>query len=1107
MDKKQEFIKQISTKKLKKTTPEKFANLIESAFLLYQKIDIWTVNDITEFTALKNKLLANKDFRKRNKKDYKLVLNYCGYYYQFLIDYNKNSDVSCVKEDIRLKYQKDFQIICDFYSDKQIAEAFYRLFEFSKEKDVFIELDARATIIGVKHQNERLRFYADKNGIVKFSKLKLEPIDLGQISKDAFADCFHYLDLVNEYFETHKVEVSLNNSEAIEFVYHKKFGFGKILSKTDKTTSVLFDDFSETKLLQLDHPSYSIISKEDYINKIKSGTTKQARVQNNSDAERKTALKRITWDKYEASLLIEAFWKIENKISSRVDVVPALSIALRKKAKNQGIDIDDAFRNENGISMQLSNIAKAFFPDRPAMHRTAIFDEIAEIYKTDKKHFNKLLEEAHALIEGCALSNGTKTVNWIDLENMIYTSPICVKYKGDTRYDFNSWAECYKYVLECLYKNYPEVFLDLAKNPSYTFLARNKTDLRRPLEIAERIYAEGNRSATEFVRSIKTFIDKCDFDYSDLVIEYADKNRSTDVPYQEPENKYVVAISEADFYTFIKQRYIDNHKIDGKAHRAPHHAQKCIDKIRAIGKLLKIDLFGLSKVSELSDIRVKLSAYKNDPDYTWYIYALGKFEDFISNNPVIKQSDPSVCLSEGIIDVYDYKTVLSDSFVDGYSFENPLRKKKFIHRYEELLNRSFEDSDELYLRKIRLAGFISENKVYLDSIVDVDLKSDIKSFIDDGLRQTSAIYYSAIYEAFNGRFNSLFSEDMLKNYLMFVFSSDYSFSSEYMTCVGAQVDLRKELIDVFMNCGRPMDIDEIYVSMPNISHSVIDSILRDKDFVVNYRGKSYFYKDVFVIDDEQLKQIDQFLCKQLATKEQITGSELYSFIITALSEVIDSNPGVTDLGIKNILKLTLEHKYNFRGDVISKLGQAIDVKTLYKDFCDQRERFSFSELEEFRNSINQNYIHWDAVMSSSIRISQSSFIRRDLVTFDVEKVDNAVASYCPKKYASFVDVVNYTDFPTLEVNWNAFVLESYLYMNSKKFKLIHATFNGDKPVGAIVNKNSNISGFDDLLVAIIRDNQLFEQEKAFAYLLENDYIRTRKVKNISSLIDRAKKEV
>lgn len=107
---------------------------------------------------------------------------------------------------------------------------------------------------------------------------------------------------------------------------------------------------------------------------------------------------RVPWDKYETALLIEAFWKIENDKQSRSVVLQELSDSLRKKAVNQGIAIDDTFRNLNGMQMQLSCIAVAFYPNRPAMHKTAIMEEMADLYKKDRATFNLILAEAHKMV-------------------------------------------------------------------------------------------------------------------------------------------------------------------------------------------------------------------------------------------------------------------------------------------------------------------------------------------------------------------------------------------------------------------------------------------------------------------------------------------------------------------------------------------------------------------------------------------------------------------------------------------------------------------------------------------------------------------------------------
>lgn len=1006
MEKRNAFINWIDEKKLKHITSVDFAALLEYSFSAYLDVNIWEITEETTYQIFCKKLKEKKQFRRKDRKRYKAFLLHEKLYGSFLKTYSPSvENAGDNNEEERehdstllpkpsILYSKEFEQIKVFFDNEEFSIIFYSLFVYSKKYDNAIILDVRATIIGVKKDNERLRYYCDKSGLLRFVKIECDNIELSSIQPESLDDLYELIDSVNTYFDTHKSEVELLTTEAaLGFVYHKTFGFGKIVSQSDSNWEIIFDTKSQIKKIQINHSSCTKINEECYLKKIKP----QKQSTDNDDSN--LTKQRVPWDKYESALLIEAFWKIENNVGRRTDILNKLSSDLRKKAINQGLSIDDTFRNYNGVSMQLSCLVQYFFPERASLHKSAIFEEVVNIFKTDSVAFNRLLEEAHLLING-ETSKDNRTI------------------------------------------------------------------------IAEAVHDNDN-----------------------IVIEVEDK----------PIPQYTIAISEADFYTYEAQKYAKNHESDGKAHRAARYAKKCIDIIRYINQLFSIDLFGILSLQDLSNLLTKLEKRKNIDSFDWCVFVLKEYVQYIKTEKIV--SDQNVHVSENQISVIDYKKVLLDCFPDGFAFENPLRKKRFVHRYEELLGKSFKDSDTLYLKTIHSVGFISEGKVYLDTIVPPELKAEIKDYIDNTLiNNVSAVYYSALFLKFREQLNSLFSEDMLKSYLQYVFTKTYSFTQDYLSKVGAQVDVKQELINVFLNCGHPLDIAEIYDLLPSLSHEIIDSVIRDRDFVVNYRGKSYFYKDIFIIDDEQLDAIDSFIAQRIDINEQLSGSELYNFIISNQYDLIEANPGVTDLGFRNIIRLKLECKYNFRGDVISRLGSSMDVKTLYSDFCKERETFSFFDLEEFRHKINKSYIDWDAVFTNSIRINAHKFIRRDLVTFDVVKIDSAIARYCNNYYVSFVDVINYTDFPTMEVNWNSYVLESYLYINSKRFKLVHATFNGDKPVGAIVNRNSPIETFDDLLIDVIKNNSLFDEESAFAFLLENDYIRTRKVKNINYLIDEAKKE-
>ena len=109
---------------------------------------------------------------------------------------------------------------------------------------------------------------------------------------------------------------------------------------------------------------------------------------------------RIVWDKYETALLIDTFWEIEKFPSRKQELIKGLSETLRLKAINSGLMIDEKFRNVNGITMQLTPIAHAFFPDRPSLTSSKMFDQMVELYKTDRELFDKTLAIAKSMVTG-----------------------------------------------------------------------------------------------------------------------------------------------------------------------------------------------------------------------------------------------------------------------------------------------------------------------------------------------------------------------------------------------------------------------------------------------------------------------------------------------------------------------------------------------------------------------------------------------------------------------------------------------------------------------------------------------------------------------------------
>ena len=110
---------------------------------------------------------------------------------------------------------------------------------------------------------------------------------------------------------------------------------------------------------------------------------------------------RIPWDIHEAILLLDAFHKIEEGSITQKQAVAQISIQLREKAKREGIEIDDVYRNKNGIALQLSHMS--FVASDGKKHGTfksasKTFYEAVRLYKEDRQQYNLILKEVEEIV-------------------------------------------------------------------------------------------------------------------------------------------------------------------------------------------------------------------------------------------------------------------------------------------------------------------------------------------------------------------------------------------------------------------------------------------------------------------------------------------------------------------------------------------------------------------------------------------------------------------------------------------------------------------------------------------------------------------------------------
>ena len=109
---------------------------------------------------------------------------------------------------------------------------------------------------------------------------------------------------------------------------------------------------------------------------------------------------RVPWDECEAAILILACVDYNAGKCTKKDAIKNVSQALRKRAENNGIKIDDVFRNENGITMQFMLVNELLTQEKCGLRGASkLFTNMVELYKCDRVKFQEILIETGKTVE------------------------------------------------------------------------------------------------------------------------------------------------------------------------------------------------------------------------------------------------------------------------------------------------------------------------------------------------------------------------------------------------------------------------------------------------------------------------------------------------------------------------------------------------------------------------------------------------------------------------------------------------------------------------------------------------------------------------------------
>ena len=483
------------------------------------------------------------------------------------------------------------------------------------------------------------------------------------------------------------------------------------------------------------------------------------------------------------------------------------------------------------------------------------------------------------------------------------------------------------------------------------------------------------------------------------------------------------------------------------------------------------------------------------------IHALNKYISF-------RKKDSAGAIDEETAE--RFSDVLRRCFENGFRPNSLIDRNRFKQYYSDFYGSAPSQSDEDIVLILKQIGVLQDERIYVregsrhSDLLD-DIHEDIAATFMHG---ASCIYYSELYARYQNALAEqlqVFSQEVMKNMLVSTSYGEYLTSKHYFHTRNQSPDADIDIRRLMSQSTIPLNYEEIHEQLWYIPMDTIKHCLVTTTELVNVAQETYFNARNLPLSAEELNSIANMIHGQLGQKSFITDQELRSLIKEHCPSAYINTESFTTWGMRNCLAVLLQDRFAFNGPIISEYGNAINTEMAYKEFCQSHESMTLDELKAFATDVNNGYIYWDSVMDVMIRTSQNDFVRKGKIQLDVQAIDHVLGEMFDGDYLALKKCQLFLHYPPISVQWNEFVLESYVAGYSQDFTLLHSGFTASECCGAVVRKNSTIKDFQDVITDVLAHSDKWKTKAdALSLLVDEGYLQRKHYTKIDMILSEAK---
>ena len=829
---------------------------------------------------------------------------------------------------------------------------------------------------------------------------------------------------------------------------------------------------------------------------------------------------RIPWDIEEAVLMLDMLLKsIDGKLT-RKEAIRQVSEKLRRRAVNRGITIDDIFRNENGITFQMSALEVAYTGIKTKLKQpTKLFVETVNLYRNHRELYEEILKEAENVVEPKSVQD----------EFCSYLSMQMPTFQLSDAYLMLSDIESFCLERKILQnKLFETTDLEAIKRVVQTvdsnrvFRFTYKQNLKKMSTVIHAYYAFLKSYKPDEEKEVKPIIQDAIPSLPDadsmkqkddavgpqaISVPVAERTKLTDQEEKQKFNDWMLSsgMSKATITSYMSS------------------FGQCVKSVENY-KLCETSLWNVANAEDASHIYDQLFGISefyeyNKQQHNRFSAAFRKFIEYRSGgSPAsLKPSQPARFVIEKMPTrrqendpvLIRYKELLDKYFQKGFRMESSLDMKKLRRFYQEQYGAELSDEDDLVCQGISSVTILHDGKAYLpDSMLSQEKKEKLLQYIEDRFSSgCDAIYYGALFTEFEEAFQGerIYTPEMLKTYLSYINKGNYVLQRSYLAKdYTVQMNPEDDIREYLKEAAGPVEVERLAAELSYIPEQKIKFALStNNDFIWNATGE-YFYEDCVHFSNSELEWISQFILDGIEERDFVTGNELVEAVEAHFPDIKEMYQWITPVGMRNVIGYKLNDRFSFNGNIISKYGEDLSMAEVYAKYCRKHSRFTLDELNVLKQELGST-IYFDEIYANSLRISQNEFVSQDMAQFDVEATDEAIGRICTGQYMSLQEIRDFGTFPYAGYPWNEYLLEHFVANYSQKFMLLHIGFSANVCAGAIVKQASSCKDFNDLLVDILANsNIVLDEDSALEYLRQQGYIARRRYSDIGRIVTEAK---